>query len=232
VPADGVIRRWAVRSARGELALSVIRPRGDDIFQVARSRHEFVGNAGVHVFDTDVAVERGDLVGVIAFAGSAVGLRPGVEGGKTRRWIPELPLGEPAPPGTAEELLLRVDFVRGGQQRLPRQVTGAAAAELEPGKVVRRSRLRFASGRPFEIALVALGERFAVDQFLGGRRVARIDVPADFRAGEGRILAFHASADPSQDEAGGVYLEYARNESARILSHFYGFHPREFVFAN
>ena len=28
VPEDGVIRRWAVRSARGELALSVVRPRG------------------------------------------------------------------------------------------------------------------------------------------------------------------------------------------------------------
>jgi serine/threonine-protein kinase len=232
VPADGVIRRWAVRSAHGELALAVIRPRGEDTFQVARSRHEFVGNAGVHVFDTDLAVERGDLVALIAFAGSAVGLRGGVEGGRTRRWMPELPLGEPAPPGVAEELLLRVDFIRGGQQRLPRQVTGAAAAALEPGKVVRRRSLRFTSGRPFAIALVAIGDRFALDQFLGGRRVARIDVPPDFRAGDGRLLAFKAGADPAQEEAGGVYMEYARNESARILTHFYGFHPREFEFAN
>jgi serine/threonine-protein kinase len=232
VPADGVIRRWALRSARGELALSVIRPRGEDTFQVARSRHEFVGNAGVHVFDTDLAVERGDIVGLIAFAGSAVGLRGDVGGGRTRRWIPELPLGEPAPPGVAEELLLRVDFVRGGQQRTPHQVTGAAAAELRPGKVVRRHSLRFTSGRPFEITLVALGNRFALDQYLGGRRVARIDVPADFRAGEGRILAFKAGTYPGQQDAGGVYMEYARNESARILTHFYGFHPREFEFVN
>ena len=44
-----------MRSARGELALSVVRPRGDETFQVARSRNEFVGNSGVHLFDNEPA---------------------------------------------------------------------------------------------------------------------------------------------------------------------------------
>jgi serine/threonine-protein kinase len=233
VPEDGVIRRWSVRSARGELALAVVRPRGDDTFQVARSRNEFVGNGGVHLFETNLAVERGDLVALVVFPGSAAGARPGVEGATTRRWIPLLPYGdEPVDRGFANELLLRVDYVPGGQQRLPDQVTGAAAAELEPGRVVRRKRLRFTNGRPLEIALVSLGDRFALDEFLEGRRTARIDVPADFRPGEGRIVTFRAGASPFGPEAAEIQIEYTRKDSARILEHYYGVSPREFEFVD
>ena len=233
VPEDGVIRRWSVRSARGELALSVVRPRGDDTFQVARSRNEFVSNAGVHLFPTDIAVERGDLIGLVVLAGSATGVaRPEVDGARTRRWIPELPHGKPVDRELANELLLRVDYVPGGQQRVPDQVSGAAAADLEPGRVVRRGRLRYPSGRRFEIALVSLGDRFALDEFLAGRRTARIDVPADFRPGAGRILVFMPAVTASEPEAGGVYMEFVRTDSARILRHYYGFFPREFEYVD
>jgi hypothetical protein len=230
VPEDGVIRRWAVRSARGELALAVVRPRGDVTFQVARSRPEVVGNGGVHLFGTDLAVERGDLVGLVVLAGSAAGARPGVEGATTRRWIPELPLGKPVEGGFANELLLRVEYVPGGQQRLPDQVTGPAAADLEPGRVVERRRVRLRSGRPIEIALVSLGDRFALDQFLDSRRVARIGVPADFRPGEGRILTFEPHAHPTEPEQAEIVIEYAPTDSGRILNHYYASFPREFEF--
>jgi len=232
VPDDGVIRRWAVRSARVELALSVVRPRGDETFQVARSRGEFVGNAGVHLFGTDLAVERGDLVGLVVLPGSAAGVRPGVEGARTTRWFPTVNMGKPVKGGYANELLLRVEYARGGQQRLPKQVTGAAAADLRPGRVVKRRRLRFTSGRPVEIALVSLGDRFALDQFMEGRRTARIEVPTDFVPGAGRIFTFDVRAQPSAAEILDIFMRYARTDSARLLHHFYGAFPHEFEFVD
>ena len=231
-PEDGVIRRWSVRSARGELALSVVRPRGDETFQVARSRNEFVGNAGVHQFGANLAVERGDQVGLVVLPGSAAGARPGVKGARTTRWAPSVNKGKPVRRGFANELLMRVEYAPGGQQRLPKQVTGAAAADLRPGRVVKLRRLRFTSGRPVEIALVSLGDRFALDQFLGGRRVARIQVPADFVPGAGRIFTFEVLAQPSTAEAVDIFIRYARTDSARLLHHFYGAFPREFEFVD
>jgi hypothetical protein len=111
-------------------------------------------------------------------------------------------------------------------------VTGAAAANLAAGRVVKRRRLRFTSGRPTEIALVSLGDRFALDEFLDGRRTARIDVPVDLPPGQAKILTFTAHANPSVPEAIDVALEYAGTDSARILRHFYGVFPREFEFIN
>ncbi len=232
VPEDGVIRRWSVRSARGEFALAVVRPRGDETFQVARSRIEFASNDGVHVFETDLAAERGDLVALVVLPGSGAGARSGVEGAGTRRWIPDLNHGKPVDRGFANELLLRVEYVRGGQQRLPKQVAGAAAADLEPGRVVRRRAIRFTNGRRIELVLVALGNRYVLDQFLEGRRTARIDLPADFRARDGRIIQFGAYSQASEPASGGIYVEYAGATSARILSHFFVFFPRGFEFIN
>jgi hypothetical protein len=228
VPEDGVIRRWSVRSARGELALSVVRPRGDETFQVARSRNEFVGNSGVHLFATNLDVERGDVVGLAVLPGSAAGARTGVEGARATRWSPYVNKGKRVDGGFENELLLRVEYVPGGQQWLPDQVTGAAAADLKPGRVLKRRRLTYSGGRPVEIALVSLGDRFVLDEFLDGRRSARIDVPADFRPGEGRIITFEVSAPVP--EALDLAIEYVRTDSARILRHFYGVFPREFEY--
>jgi len=232
VPEDGVIRRWGVRSARGEFAVSVVRPRGDVNFQVARSQNEFAGNGGVHLFETDLAVERGDLVGLVVLPGSALGARTGVEDARTARWIPDLSTGKRRDRGFDDELLFRVEYLRGGQQRLPKLVTGAAAADLKPGRVVRRKRLRFTNGRPVEVVLVSLGNRFALDEFLEGRRAARIDVPLDFRPDAGQIRTFEPYVEASVGEQVGVSIEYARDHSARLLRHFYSVVPREIEFAD
>jgi hypothetical protein len=122
-----------------------------------------------------------------------------------------------------------VEYVSEGQQRLPDQVTGAAAADLKPGRVLKRRSLSFTGGRPVDIVLVSLGDRFALDEILDGRRTARIDVPADFRPGEGRIVTFevHAAADALE-----LAIEYVRTDSARILRHFYGVFPREFEYVS
>jgi len=234
VPADGVVRRWAVRSARGELFLAVLRPREGGAFQVARSPNEFVSNGGVHTFDANLAVERGDQLGLVAIAGSAVGVRTGVDGAATLRWMPRLVGIEPADRGAGtgfdHELLLRVDYVAGGRQRLPRQVTGAEAERLAPGRLVRQRRVRFTNGRPVEIRLVRLGDRYALDMLRDGKRTARVEVQG-FHARGGRIIQLEVYAE-TEPAALGVFIEYAREDSARILNHFYATTARDFEFVN
>jgi hypothetical protein len=230
VPDDGVIRGWAVRSARGELALSVVRVRGNDAFQIARSQSQFVENDGLFSFKTDLQVERGDLVGLASFPGSGPGVRPGPADAVIRRWIPKPGLGDPKDQG-GSELLLRADLIAGAQQQLPKQVTGSAAAQLPPGHVHGRRDVRFTDGRTVQIALVEVGHHFALDQFLGGRRTARINVP-DFHPGEGQVLKFGVYSEPGLHNQLGIELQYVATDSARLIRHFYDGFPREFIFVN
>jgi hypothetical protein len=228
VPEDGVIRRWAVRSALGELRLSVIRPRGEP-FQVARSRDEFIGDDSVHVFDANLGVERGDLVGVVVIPGSAVGVRAGVDGAVARRWTPSLAEGEPVDLHD-QELLFWAEYYPGGQKRLPHQVSGAAAEDLRRGQVIESRRVHFTDGRPVEIALVRLGHHFVLDQFMNGRRTARIGVP-DFRP-PGRVIKLGVFVDESAPANLNVNVQFANQESERILQHYYEAGPGEFELVN
>jgi hypothetical protein len=188
-----------------------------------------------HAFDTDVAIERGDLVALVAISGSALGARPGVAGATTERWVPRLSVNRPPDfgPGTGfdEELLFRVEYIADAQQRIPDQVTGAEARGLRPGRVRERHVVRFKGGRTFEEALVELDGRFVLDQFVDGRRTARIGVP-DFQPKGGRVITFEVAATGTKPPAVGIYLEYANADSARILSHYYGSDAREFEFVN
>jgi Protein kinase domain len=236
VPADGVIRRWSVRSARGELALVVLRQRESGLGQLARSRDEFVESPGVHTFRTDLPVERGDLIGLVAIPGSAVGARAGVGGASTERWIPRLS-GTKRPTlgvhsGFARELLLRVDYLPGTKQQLPHQVSGASAATLAPGPVKMRRRVKFTNGRPVEIRLVQLGRRFALDLLERGQRTARVDVPDFVASTGGRMIDFETYAEEGRPEQLGIYMEWVNEDSARVLNHFYSVFPHEFLFIN
>jgi hypothetical protein len=234
VPDDGVIRRWAVRSAHGELSLAVLRPHSNGTTQVARSRDEFVENDGVFAFPTDLPVQRGDRVGLVAIEGAGVGARSGVDGATTDRWIPNI-AGAAKPtngPGTGfdDELLLRVDYLPGGEQLLPHQVAGAAAAKLPAGHVEKQSPVTYANGPVADIDLVALGDRYVLDEVIRGRRTARIDVPGFF-PGRGDVITWDVYAE----EAGsglGIYMEYVATNSARVQNHFYAAFPHEFQFIN
>jgi hypothetical protein len=234
VPEDGVIRRWSVRSARGELSLAVLRRHANGTSQVARSRNEFAENDGVFTFPTDLPVQRGDLVGLVVIQGSGVGARTGVKGATTERWLPNIHGATrpnlPAGSGFDNELLLRVEYLAGGEPRVPRQLVGAAAAAAPAGRVEKRKRLRYAGGPPAEIDLVAVGGRYVLDERLHGRRTVRIDVP-DFVPGAGDIITFDTYAeDPGSGL--GVYLEYLATNSARVQNHFYAAFPREFQYIN
>jgi hypothetical protein len=158
-----------------------------------------------------------------------------VKGAATERWVPRLrgTLPPTVKPGTGVdgELLLRADFIPGGEPRLPAQVTGAQAAAVEPGHVTARKSLRFTDGRPVAVALVALGNRFVLDQFRDGRRSARIDVPG-FTPNGGRIILFDVYAEEGVPEQLGVTIEWAAEDSARIVDHFYAAFAREFDFIN
>jgi hypothetical protein len=221
VPQDGVIRRWSVRSAHGELSLAGLRPREGGASQFARSATEFAENDGVFTFPANFLVERGDLLGLVAIGGSGVGARP-VDGATTERWIPHV--GLPRPPefpagkGFDNELLLRVELTPGGKQTLPRRVQGPAAARLPAGRVLARRGAHPAKGGFFEIEFVEIGKRIVLDELLDGRRVGRIDVPG-FPPG-GEIVTFHATVNSDEGDVE-IYLEYVAAGSARLLSHFY-----------
>ena len=187
-------------------------------------------NDGIFTFPTDLAVERGDLLGLVVIPGSGVGARA-TEGATTERWIPHLALTRPpdfaAGQGFDHELLLRVELVPGGKQRLPQQVVGAAAERLPPGRLVSRRRTRYLDGRRVEIDVVAVGKHVLLDELLEGRRVTRIALPG-FRAG-GRVVTLEVT--PGEDSVD-VYVEYVGADSARILSHYGTAEPRGFVFVN
>jgi hypothetical protein len=222
VPEDGVVRRWGVRSAQGEMALAFLRPRRGGASQYARSRDEFVGNDGLYMFSTDVAVERGDIIGLIVVGGSGVGARP-AKNATTERWIPHVGGTRrpeyPAGSGFDNELLLRAELIPGAKQRIPHSVAGPKVAELPAGRVVARRKSHFHNGKSVEIDIVQLGTRYVIDEILDGVRAARTDVPG-WVAG-GKVVTFEVGPEGDSPNSLGIYLEYIPLDSSRVLSHYY-----------
>jgi serine/threonine-protein kinase len=229
VPSDGVVRRWALRSARGEFALSVLRRRGAGYFQIARSRNEFATDDGPQTFATDLAVDRGDRLGLVMVAGSAVGVRPAA-GATSGRWIPPLRGAiVPSEPGPSGELLFRVDYQPGGAQRFPKQVNGAAAARLPAGKILRHRPVTMRNGVKVAVDLVALDGLYKLDLRRARRRVARLDIPE--LAGQGQFTDFTVAADDISDQFY-VLMSWVAMNSERVISHYLGGNASEFDFVD
>jgi hypothetical protein len=111
---DGTITSWAVRGARGTMALQVLRGRGTRLRQVARSRDTDVPGPGVHVFRARIPVRAGDRIGLDLFPEAAAGIRRSGPRASLDRWIGPLaeftrPAEQPAGSGLDYELMLRVD---------------------------------------------------------------------------------------------------------------------------
>ncbi len=182
VPADGAIVGWSVRGARGELALDVIRPRGDDTIRATRSQWEFAGNAGPHRFTTRLPVEAGDQVGVELGYGASIGVSE-AEGATTQRWLEPLggaygnaDLGEDS--GFEYEVALRAEFVPNAETPLPEHLTGRAAATAPDGRVRKRRPLivDLDRGRAtrLSVELVEVRGRVVLDVLDGTRRTMRV----------------------------------------------------------
>jgi hypothetical protein len=114
VPIDGTITSWAVRGARGTLALQVLRGRGSRLLQVAKSREETVPGPEPSQFPTNLHVIAGDRVALEVSPMSAIGVRRSGPPAANDRWFgpllePARPPERPAGSGLDHELLLRVD---------------------------------------------------------------------------------------------------------------------------
>ncbi len=232
-PRDGAIYGWTVRGAHGELALQVFRRREGITFQSAKSQYEFVPDPRVHRFRTNLPVERGDTIGVEVTPGARVGVRQGVDGATTERWIDDPLRGgnrrkPDLGPGTGfdHELLLQVDYFPGARQRLPRQVFGFKAAAAPRGRVRARRTLKFRDGRSVEIAVVEVGREVALDLLNRRGRVARVMVPG-LRSG-GQIVQFATLRYDSEPALGEASIEWVNEFSARKFEHFFGVDPRGF----
>jgi hypothetical protein len=122
--ADGVIRRWVVRGASGEIALRLLRRRKGLLVPIARTRHQLVPDEGVHVFQANLPIRRGDRFALELAPGATIGVRRDALGATTKRWLGSLaPLGaRPADRGERSgfdhELLVRVEYVPGARPRL------------------------------------------------------------------------------------------------------------------
>jgi tRNA A-37 threonylcarbamoyl transferase component Bud32 len=182
---SGVIRRWSVRGARGDIALEVLRRRGKKFFMVARTQYATLEDAGLHVLPAYLPVQPGDLVGLQVTPGAIVGIRDGDREAATARWFGPLvyearPAERSAGTGFDHEVLLRVEYAPGVSWRPPGQLTGRAAERAPSGRV--SSRLVLDPGPPLSFVVARVGGRVAVDLLTRWRRLVRLGVP-DANAG-------------------------------------------------
>ena len=180
IPDDGVITGWSVRGAQGEVAFDVIRPRGSETTRVGRSQWESAGNLATHHFDTRLAVEAGDQIGLELGPGAGVGVTES-EDATTQRWLRPTggAYGEPnfaEGTGFDYEIGLRAEFVPGERIELPPHIAGAAAARAPDGRERDQQPISIDKPEPTRLRteLVEVRDRVALDVFKDGRRTLRV----------------------------------------------------------
>jgi hypothetical protein len=214
----GVIRGWSVRGASGELALQVIRVHGERSFAAAFSQPQELADAAPRRFDSEIAVERGDRIGLRLGPGATVGARSGSRGSAVARWNGGLTSTPQAIDVTTpgQELMLRVEIDPGADPEGPRELFGNRAAAAPAGRPLAETPVALSEGRPARAVVVELPEGIAVDLFRG-RRLARLAVPdADPR---GELLEFTQNCGPAG--ARGFCLRWRDPDSQLVLEHAY-----------
>lgn len=195
VPANGLIRAWAVRGATGELTLQVLRRRDGVTYQVSRAEIVRVTSTAPHRFETELDAEAGDLIALRMSPRSTVGL-VSTGGATTERW--SAPVGAGSPAGTRtgldREVLLRAELDPGAVRTPPRQLTGAEAAAAPAGRELAASSAALPDGREVRVALRLVGDDVVLDLERGGKRRSRLFVPGiDPR---GHLVELHAFESP------------------------------------
>jgi hypothetical protein len=213
VAADGAIRGWAVRGAAGDLKLQVIRHQARGWVAASSSPFQHVVNRGFRRLPADLAVRRGDRIGLELAPGATIGF--GRAPGRTARFVAALQAYARAPdPRTPaalqHELMLRVDIVPDARVAEPRPLTGAAAAAAPAGRVLARAEIEVAD-RPRTLAVVRLDGAVHVDLFAGGRRISRVAVAgADPRGALVKLDAFsYDNPDVSWRNPDGAMIEHS-----------------------
>ncbi len=213
----GAVRRWAVRGARGEMALQILRPRGRTLDPIARTPFVRIADPGVHVLAANLPVRAGDLVGLRLAPGATIGMRRTVNGATTTRLFGSLlrstgRVQRGAGSGLDHEILLRVAYVPGARVSSPGLLTGPAAERAPAGRSLAARDVEPRPGQLRTVALVAVGDRIAIDLLDGARRVARLPV-ADANP-RGRLLGVDSFGEPR------VRLRW-RNPDGDVVSHDY-----------
>jgi hypothetical protein len=218
---DGVISSWAVRGAKGDMSIQVLRAR-EERFQVSKSEYETVPDRRWHSFSASLAIERGDEIGLVLGTGASIGLRE-APGARTLRWIPWLrgvPTAPRATPGALDdkEILLRVQYVPGASVRPTTQLTGVAAARAPDGKRIATRTIRLEDGGAVRAAAVEVGGAVVIDLLRAGRRFARMPVRTFAPGGE--LLDFQTTAIEADPLEGDVYLRWVNDGSGRLLDRY------------
>lgn len=189
---DGVVVGWAVRGARGDLALQVLRREARGYTDVTRTAFVRVPDGGLHRFGSDLPIRRGEHVAVELRPGSGIGVRDGPAGTSTERWIARLG-GGPRPPSRMpgrpfeHELLLAAAYLPGRDRQTPAQLVGARAARAPSGRTLASAEQELPGGAVRELRAVKLEDRLVLDLLAGDRRLSRLEVPDADPAG--RLLA-------------------------------------------
>ncbi len=232
IPEDGMIVGWTVRGAGGEVALDVIRPRGESTVRVSRSQWESVGNDGPHHFETSLPAEGGDVLGIELAPGATVGVAE-VEGAETQRWFEPFGGAYGSPdrgPGTGfdHEVLLRADFVPGGEPEVPERLSGAAAANAPKGKVRERDEVTISKpAATVEVELVEVGDEVALDLLRDGRRIERVVVPDLVPEGQPIDMQTYTYEGEPMSE---VDIWWVNPSSGRAIFHFFNVSERHIQF--
>jgi hypothetical protein len=199
VPVDGTVVSWAVRGARGRLALQVLRASRSGLVEVGQSAETEAPGPDVHTVPSRLPVAAGDRVALEVAPGAAVGLRRDGPPASTDRWFgpllaPARAPERPAGTGLDRELLLRVDVLPGAGPGALAPLRGSAAAVAPAGRRVAVREVELDGGGVRRVAVVVLHAAVAFDLFDGARRVARTPMrDADARGGLIRITAEPAS---------------------------------------
>ena len=208
-----------MRGAQGELALDVIRPGGDDTIRVTKSQFETAGNVAPHRFRSDLAVERGDQIGLQMGPGARIGVRermvpPPALAAACRRLLRS---PRPRPGNRLRPRGARARGVRGQAKAGPAdELSGAAAARAPDGKLRLRERSRSRTRGAAWPRVREVGQRVALDLVRGGRRVERVFLPG-LRPGGDPINDRRRS--PSDGEPyGGVDVRWVNLNSGRMTS--------------
>jgi hypothetical protein len=217
---SGVVRRWTVRGASGELALEVLRRHGAGLYMVARTQYLLVGGSGIHSLPADLPVRAGDLVGLAVAPGAAIGVRGEVRGAATaRRFGPADVTVERFEQGVGigsdQELQLRVEYLPGARWAPPGLLTGPAATRAPSGRELASVDLQQAGPPDASLAAVRAGGRISIDLLAAGRRVARLPVPDADPAG--RPASFYTT----RVRLGQTIVRLAWRNPKGLVSHDY-----------